>query len=91
MAPIGGGAHAGEGRFERPLLATGKVRYVGEPIALVLAGTKAQAADAAAGIWAEIEPLETVTDPWRAAEGAPSFDEGNVAFRARAGSDLSAR
>ena len=38
LAPIGGGAHAGEGRFERPLLATGKVRYVGDPIALVLAG-----------------------------------------------------
>ena len=89
LAPIGGGAHAGEGRFERPLLATGKVRYVGEPIALVLAGTKAQSADAAAAIWAEIEPLETVTDPLRAADAAAIFDDGNVAFRATAGSDLS--
>lgn len=92
VPPIGGGAHAGEARFERPLLATGKVRYVGEPIAVVLAGTKTQAVDAAGTIWADIEPLDVVTDPGRAAHHAVMlFDEGNVAFRGRAGSDLSDR
>ncbi|HUG08191.1 MAG TPA: xanthine dehydrogenase family protein molybdopterin-binding subunit [Acidimicrobiia bacterium] len=92
LPPIGGGAHAGEARFERPLLATGRVRYVGEPIAVVLAGTKTQAVDAAGMIWADIEPLDVVTDPRSAAHHAVTlFEEGNVAFRGRAGSDPSDR
>ena len=46
----------------RPMLAQGRVRYVGEPIAVVLAETRAQAADAAETIYAETEPLPVVLD-----------------------------
>ena len=44
----------------RTWLATDRVRYVGEPYAVVLAATLAQAVDAAEMIWAEIEPLDAV-------------------------------
>ena len=48
--------------FARPPLAVGRVRFVGEPIAVVFAETIAQAEDAAEAIWAEIDPLPTVVD-----------------------------
>ena len=44
----------------RTWLATDRVRYVGEPYAVVLAETVAQAVDAAEMIWADIEPLDAV-------------------------------
>ena len=43
----------------RTWLATDRVRYVGEPYAVVLAETVAQVVDAAE-IWADIEPLDAV-------------------------------
>ncbi len=43
--------------FARPPLADGRVRFVGEPIAVVLAETFEQGEDAAELIWADIEPL----------------------------------
>lgn len=48
--------------FARAPLAADRVRFVGEPIAIVLAETQAQAADAAQAVWAEIEPLEAIVD-----------------------------
>lgn len=48
--------------YEQPVLADGKVRYVGEPLAVVLAETQSLAEDALASIEAEIEPLPAVTD-----------------------------
>jgi carbon-monoxide dehydrogenase large subunit len=51
--------------FRRPLLATDVVRFVGEPVAVVLATTRAQAADGAELVWAEYEPLPVVVDPLR--------------------------
>src|SRR5919201_5079285 len=44
-------------RFEQPVIAHGKVRYVGEPIAVVLAGSAALAEDALDAIALDIEPL----------------------------------
>ncbi|MDC0245473.1 MAG: xanthine dehydrogenase family protein molybdopterin-binding subunit [Acidimicrobiales bacterium] len=44
----------------RPYLARDRVRFVGEPIAVVVAETAYQAADAAENIWADIEPLNPV-------------------------------
>ncbi|MEO0493817.1 MAG: xanthine dehydrogenase family protein molybdopterin-binding subunit [Actinomycetota bacterium] len=44
----------------RTALATDRVRYVGEPYAVVLAETLAQAIDAAEMIWADIDPLDAV-------------------------------
>ena len=45
---------------QRPL-ATDRVRYVGEPIAMVVAETAKQAKDAAESIFVEIDPLPAVT------------------------------
>ena len=46
----------------RPGLAQGRVRYVGEPVALVVAETANQAADAAAHLQIDVDPLPCVTD-----------------------------
>ena len=45
-----------------PILATGKLRYVGEMIAICLAPTRAQAEDIAAAVTLEFEELPAVTD-----------------------------
>ena len=47
--------------MERPSLATGMVRFVGEPIAVVIARDKYLAADAAAAVAIEYVPLEAVS------------------------------
>lgn len=47
-------------RMKRTLLADGVVRFVGEPIAAVLAETRAQAADAAELVTMEFDPLPAV-------------------------------
>jgi carbon-monoxide dehydrogenase large subunit len=46
----------------RPSLAEDKVRFVGDPVALVVAETAYQARDAADAVVLEIEPLPAVTD-----------------------------
>ncbi len=63
--------------FARPPLAKGKVRLVGDIIAVVVADSFAAAADAASAIWMDFDPLPAVTDPEEAlAEDAPLlFDE----------------
>src|SRR6266481_2652984 len=56
----------------RYALATGKVRYVGDPIAAVVAETAAHAKDAAEAMVVEIDPLPAVTTAREAAApGAP--------------------
>lgn len=47
---------------EQPVLATGKVRHVGELVAMCLGATRAQAEDAAAGIDVHFEELPAVSD-----------------------------
>lgn len=65
-----------------PLLAVDRVRFVGQPVALVAAESRAEAAAAAAAIELAIEPLEAVFDPLEAlAEGAPAVHEPDNAFR----------
>ncbi|MBS7538948.1 xanthine dehydrogenase family protein molybdopterin-binding subunit [Ancylobacter lacus] len=79
--------HAGGGRMPtppRPLLAKDKVRHLGEPLAFIVAGTLAQAIDAAEAVELEIEELPVAVDAAAAlAEGAPQlFEEapGNLAL-----------
>ncbi len=48
--------------FAQPLLAEAKVRYVGEPIAVVVAATHQQAVDAAEEVIVNLEPLDPVLD-----------------------------
>ncbi len=58
----------------RPALASDKVRFVGDPIACVIAETVNQGRDAAEAIEVEIDPLPAVTDPPAAvASGAPQL------------------
>jgi carbon-monoxide dehydrogenase large subunit len=71
--------HDGSALFAppRPLLASGRVRYVGEPVAMVVATSAAAARDAAERIDLAIEPLPAVADVEEAlADDAPRlFDE----------------
>ena len=53
----------------RPLLATGRVRFVGEPVAAIVAETASAGADAAALVEVDYEPLPVVVDPEAAARG----------------------
>jgi carbon-monoxide dehydrogenase large subunit len=48
--------------FHQPVLADGKIRYVGEPIAIVLADTPAIAEDGLDHIELNVEPLPAITD-----------------------------
>ena len=54
----------------RPALPTDKVRFVGDPIACVVAETLLQAKDAAEAVEVDIDPLPAVTDPQDAARPA---------------------
>ncbi len=47
----------------RPLLATGRVRFVGEPVAAIVAETGTAGADAAALVEIDYQPLPVVVDP----------------------------
>ncbi|MCU1464537.1 MAG: carbon monoxide dehydrogenase [Actinomycetia bacterium] len=61
----------------RPPLAETKVRFVGDAVAVVVAETRAAAADAAEAVIVEYDPLPAVVDPEAAlAPGAPlQFEE----------------
>jgi aerobic carbon-monoxide dehydrogenase large subunit len=59
--------------FEQPVIATGKVRYVGEPVAVVVADSAALAEDAAEAIAIDIAPLPVVADRATAERGPPLF------------------
>jgi carbon-monoxide dehydrogenase large subunit len=61
----------------RPPIATDKVRFVGDPVAVVVATTKAQATDAAEAVVVDYEPLPAVVDMEDALgpDAAVLFDE----------------
>ena len=70
--------------FHQPVIAESKVRYVGEPIAVVLADSAAIAEDALAEIRVDIERLPAVADRRAAATGeALLFEEtgANLAIK----------
>ena len=60
---------------DQPVLAFDRVRYFGEPVAVVAAEDPEQARRAAERIRVEYEPLEPVVDPERAMEQEPIHDE----------------
>jgi carbon-monoxide dehydrogenase large subunit len=68
----------------RPAMPTDKVRFVGDPLACVVAETLLQAKDAAEAVEVDIEPLPSITNPEDAVrDGAPViYDEApdNVAL-----------
>ena len=75
------------------LIATGSTaKHIGDPVAVVIAETYAQAVDAAEAVEVEWEDLEAVTDPFKAAQkGATLVHDdapGNLAFDWELGSPL---
>ncbi|MFJ2296992.1 xanthine dehydrogenase family protein molybdopterin-binding subunit [Streptomyces sp. NPDC087894] len=74
--------------LEWPALASERVRYAGEALAVVLGEDRYQAEDGAAAVTVEIEPLQVmVTHSAASAEGATPLFEGrsNVVFEGEAG------
>src|SRR6516225_1046178 len=73
----------------QPVLAEGKVRYVGEPVALIVAETRAQALDTAEMVMVDYSPLPAVTTAAVArASGTPEISDevpGNVCLDWRTG------
>jgi carbon-monoxide dehydrogenase large subunit len=63
--------------MERGPLATDKVRYVGDPLAVVLAETRYAARDGAAAVEVDYDPLPAVVDPEKALEDGATllYDE----------------
>ena len=71
-------------KTDRPLLATDRVRFVGEPVAMIVAETRAAGLEAAEAILVDYAPLPVVTEPAAAmAAGAtPVWDDvpDNIGF-----------
>src|SRR5215470_5648830 len=68
--------------YLQPVIAKDKVRYVGEPLAVVIAETQALAEDALEGIDVDIEPLPALPDRHAAAVGASLLFEAAGSNRA---------
>jgi aerobic carbon-monoxide dehydrogenase large subunit len=60
--------------YFQPVLASARVRFVGEPVAVVVAETRALAEDAADLVVAEIEPIDPVLDVFAADDGPALFE-----------------
>src|SRR3954468_1068260 len=76
--------------YEQPVLAHDKVRYVGEPVAVVLAESVALAEDALEAIGLDIEPLPAISDYVTAAQNRSLLfkatgTNGSLVFHARKG------
>src|SRR5437879_3215487 len=67
-------------KLDQPVLASGKVRYVGEPVAIVAAETAEEARLAARAIAVRYEPLSPITDPVAALQpdAARLHQKGNM-------------
>jgi carbon-monoxide dehydrogenase large subunit len=68
--------------YFQPVIAREKVRYVGEPLAVVVADTQALAEDALEAIAVDIEPLPAVADRHAAASDRALLFEGSGSNRA---------
>src|SRR5467141_1354837 len=64
-------------QYQQPVIAQGKVRYVGEPIAVVVAESAALAEDALEAILVDIEPLPAVADRAAARKGDVLLFDGS--------------
>ena len=66
----------------RMALATGKVRFLGDPVAMVVAKTAALAVEAAEAVDVDIDPLPAVTSPEEAVRpGAPQLYDNVIGNR----------
>ena len=74
--------------LNRPVLARDRVRFVGEPVAVVLAETRSVGQDAAELVFVDIDPLDAVTDLEAAATDEVVVHEGHGTNTAVTFSDL---
>ena len=84
LEPYPSPSPAFDGAIVRPMLATDRVRFVGEPVAVVVADTPAAAIDAAEMVVVDYEPLPAIVDPEAALDGPALFEgmaEPNVVVR----------
>lgn len=92
--PIGPVEGAWTAQAPIPLLAHDRVRFVGEPVASVVADSHEAARDALDLLEVEYEPLPTLTDPFQALQGETLLHdavEGNLLLRfSRESGDVSA-
>ncbi|MGB1161565.1 MAG: xanthine dehydrogenase family protein molybdopterin-binding subunit, partial [Alphaproteobacteria bacterium] len=76
---------------DRTILAEDRVRFAGEPVAIIVAETQSQAEEAAELLEVDYDVMDAVTDLESAlAEGAPLVHDdapGNIAFRWRGQGD----
>jgi len=90
LAPIAGGMGMMPPAMNRPFLATGVVRFVGEPVAVLVTELRSQGEDAAERVWIEYEPLTAVVEPDESAAATTLlFPEhgSNIAFDLRSPAD----
>src|SRR3989441_296927 len=90
LSSVGEGATSAKGVVPHPVLASGSVNYVGQPVAAVVGRTAYEAADLAGSVDVEYEPLKPVVDP-EASEGASPIHPGttsNVLARTKIGADF---
>src|SRR3954468_9313387 len=73
--------------MRRPVLATDTVRFIGEPVAVVVAETRGEAVDASELVDVDYDSLDVLIDPEKALDdGAPQlFSVGNLAAQGPAG------
>ncbi len=74
--------------LNRPVLARDRVRFVGEPVAVILSETRSQGQDAADMVFVDIDPLDAVTDLEEAAADTVVVHEGHGTNTALTFSDL---
>ena len=81
LPPVPSGPASAPPEMVRPSLARGRVRFAGEPVAVVLGSNRYVAEDGAELVVMEIDPLDVVLDPSKAADGDVRLFEGvdNVA------------
>ena len=86
LAPAGPPVPTPE-EMRRPVLATDTVRFIGEPVAVVVAETRGQAVDASELVDIDYDSLDVLIDPERALDDdAPQlFASGNLAAQGPAG------
>src|SRR5512135_3248945 len=91
-APVKGRDGAEQPKIYRPALAQGRVRYVGEPVALVIAESRALAQDASEAVVLEYEDLPAVVDGRAALRaGAPRVHDevaGNLVIDFAGGNEV---
>ncbi len=63
LAPLPPGSPMFNAGMTRPLLADGVVRFVGEPVAVIVSERPEQGVDAAELVWPDYDPLPAVVDP----------------------------